>query len=400
MAVHYYRALFISSILLAGAHAAAQWQAVGGGGDSYGVVAHEGALYAGKLGLPIRISTDHGDTWTDVNTGITETSNWWLASEQGALFCGTQFGASFRSTDDGATWNNIGLVGGARGFVDHNDTLYACQWYSGEVDYSTDGGATWQDTEPMAGGAGFWPMISVNGDLLVGAQTGGIQRITHSADTWATSNTGLISTEVYSFTLMGNVLFAGTGTSGGTGGGVYRSDDFGATWTPSGLDGNIVYALYSTDTMLLAGTSGGGVYMSTDTGATWTTFNNGLTATQVVRLTSDGVYLYAGTLGGGVFRYGISLGVEGQQEQAIGISAYPVPCGGSLTTAINLVAPVELTAQLLDATGRVVAEQREGRKPTGTHQLSWNVEALAPGFYSCRVLAGDGQGSVRVVVQR
>lgn len=394
MTAPYFRMIAFCPLLLLVADMAAQWQYVGVAGSTYGIVAHNGALYAGSQGGPVRRSTDHGVTWTDANTGITESSNWWLASEQGALFCGTQFGAAFRSVDDGATWQNIGLAG-ARGFVSHNDTLYACQWGGGGVDLSVDSGLTWQDTEPITGLSGLWPMISAGGYLFVGGQTGGVQRIASSTDTWATMNTGLTSTEVYSFERMGNVLFLGTGSTGG----VFRSDDLGATWTASGMSGFTNYALHAMDSLLFAGTSNGGVYLSTDTGATWTAFNNGLANLQVARLTSDGVYLYAGTLGGGLYRYGITTGLNDVRARTVGISAYPVPCDGRLTTTVQLQVAADVNASLLDATGKVVAEQHRGRMPAGTHPLTWNVDQLAPGLYGCRVVAGAHRGFVQVVVE-
>jgi hypothetical protein len=395
MHLHDIRPLLLSCVLLVGARAAAQWQPLDVTGSVYGIVDHQGALFAGTYNGTVQRSIDHGDTWTVANTGIADGSNWWLASEQGVVFCGTQFGAAFRSTDDGATWENIGLVGGARGFIEHNDTLYTCQWYSGEVDYSSDGGSTWQDTEAIGGLFGLWPMISLNGDLLVGGQSGGIRRITYSTDAWAASNTGLPVNEVYSFSLVGDVLFAGLGSSGG----VYRSDDFGATWTASGLSGNVVYALHTVDSLLFAGTSNGGMYMSDDTGATWTAFNDGLTTLQVARLTSDGVYLYAGTLGGGLFRHGLTVGVDELRAQPVGLNAYPVPCTDILTTTIHLTLDDDLHAQLIDATGKVVAEQRRGRMPAGPHTLTWNVDHLASGPYGCRVITGTQQGYVQVVVE-
>jgi hypothetical protein len=139
--------------------------------------------------------------------------------------------------------------------------------------------------------------------------------------------------------------------------------------------------------------------MSSDSGATWTAFNTGLNSLQVARLTDDGVYLYAGTLGGGVNRYGITTDVAEQRDRTIGISAYPVPCDGMVHHGHRTGCRLRDHRQVLDAAGRVVAEQRTGVRPAGPHQLIWNLEAVAPGLYTCRVVAGAVQGSVRVVVE-
>ncbi|MBK9276375.1 MAG: exo-alpha-sialidase [Flavobacteriales bacterium] len=363
----------------------AQWQPVGAVGNTYAIVAHQGALFAGNLGGPIRRSTDHGDTWTDVNTGITEASNWWLSSAQGALFCGTQFGPAFRSTDDGASWQDIGLSG-ARGFAVHNDTLYACQWYGGQVDHSADGGLTWQDTEPISGSGGFWPLISAGGHLFAGGQSGGVHRISHSAEPWTASNNGLTSTEVYAFERMGDVLFAGTGN----GGGVFRSDDLGATWTASGMSGSITYALHAVGGLLFAGTSGGGVHLSTDSGATWTPYTNGLTNLQVVRLTSDGVYLYAGTLGGGVFRDGLTLGqAEVEPTNAAEVTVFPVPAGDRAHVRWDGHSIVRY--ELCTTVGALA---QRGSPAAGDIPL----DAVAPGAYVLKVEDANGhRRTVRLV---
>lgn len=380
------RTILLSAFVATGAGASAQWQQVGPNGSAYGIVAHNGALYAGMQGDSIRRSIDHGSTWTAVNTGITEPSNWWLASAQGVLFCGTQFGAAFRSADDGTSWQNIGLDG-ARGFVEHNDTLYACQWYNDQVQFSTDAGLTWQPTATVTGPGNLWPLISANGSLFVGGQTGGIQHIAHSADTWTTGNTGLVSTEVYAFAVLGNVLFAGTGNSGGSGGGVFRSVDNGATWSPSGVDGHTVYALHAMDSLLFAGTYQAGVFMSTDTGATWTAFNNGLTNQLVARITDDGEYLYAGTLGNGVYRYGTdSIGQAiGEHIATDALSVYPVPASDRVN--VQWTGHRAVSYLLRTASGAVA--QRGNVTGNGIA-----MDALPPGLYFLEV--HDGKGAVRM----
>ena len=106
-------------------------------------------------------------------------------------------------------------------------------------------------------------------------------------------------------------LFAGTA---GTGYGVFKSTNGGASWSAVGLTDLWVPALalspgYTTDQTLFAGTAGtyGGVFKSTDGGASWSAVNSGLTNLDVLALalspgyTSDHT-IFAGTYGGGVFK--------------------------------------------------------------------------------------------------
>ena len=73
-----------------------------------------------------------------------------------------------------------------------------------------------------------------------------------------------------------NVLYAAAGDDGQEGGGVFKSIEFGTSWTPvnSGFTSSRVMALAMTKSggvnALLAGTLHGGVFMSTDGGGNWT----------------------------------------------------------------------------------------------------------------------------------
>ncbi|HYK42545.1 MAG TPA: hypothetical protein VE007_09150, partial [Thermoanaerobaculia bacterium] len=104
-----------------------------------------------------------------------------------------------------------------------------------------------------------------------------------------------------------DILYAGVGRPGTTGGAVYKTTNAGATWTlaNNGLPDRAVQVLVI-DTgfpaTIYAGTNGAGVFRSRDGAATWEPASAGLTSTviQSLAVARSGI-VYAGT-GDGVFR--------------------------------------------------------------------------------------------------
>jgi photosystem II stability/assembly factor-like uncharacterized protein len=100
-----------------------------------------------------------------------------------------------------------------------------------------------------------------------------------------------------------STLYAGAG-----GGGVFKSSNGGASWSPAnmGLTNTVVTALKidpSAPATLYVGTDGGGVFKSSDGAGSWTAVNTGLTNARVFALAIDPsapATLYAGTFGAGV----------------------------------------------------------------------------------------------------
>jgi photosystem II stability/assembly factor-like uncharacterized protein len=101
------------------------------------------------------------------------------------------------------------------------------------------------------------------------------------------------ATVALAFAVSGGDLFAGTQD-----GGVLRSTDGGAHWTPvnNDLPDVFVRALAVSGTKLFAGTFGSGVFLSTDHGAGWTAVNTNLPGANVQALTVSGLNLFAGFL--------------------------------------------------------------------------------------------------------
>lgn len=388
----------LSLLLLLPFSADAQWEPIQNSGSYYSVCVHDGALFAGRFNELMRMSSDHGDSWTTINDGITNDSNWWLSSVGDALYCGTQFGDAFRLDDGSSTWSGIGQ-NSARGFAAHNDTLYACTWYSSTVSWSVNGGATWTPTAALTGTGGLWPMISVNGYLFVGRQGGGVHRLASSTGAWTAVNNGLPTSPIaYALEAIDGELLMG-GTTG-----VYRSTDNGANWTTSsqGLTGT-VYALHARDSLVFAGLDGGGVLLSLDSGHTWSSLNAGILATNIVAFASDDLYLYAGTLGGGLMRFPFSelpLAIGSKPAASLEAALTPNPLVPGSTLRLRLKESGSVTVTVLDAMGRTVLQQAYGHLPQGLHLLPFNPAGLAPGEYACMIQAGDARMTVKAVLER
>lgn len=75
----------------------------------------------------------------------------------------------------------------------------------------------------------------------------------------------------------------------------------------NGLYGGHIYALLATsDGTLYAGTEGGGIFRSENRGNTWTAINAGLANLSIYSLAVMGKTLFAGTNGVGIFYASLS----------------------------------------------------------------------------------------------
>lgn len=91
----------------------------------------------------------------------------------------------------------------------------------------------------------------------------------------------------YCFAVSDSNLFAGTSS------GVFLSTNNGTNWTAvnAGLTNTFVYSLTLSGSNLFAGTIGDGVFLSTNNGTSWTAVNNGLSNKDVRYLTVGGTNL-------------------------------------------------------------------------------------------------------------
>ena len=107
--------------------------------------------------------------------------------------------------------------------------------------------------------------LTVAGPHLLAGFESGVFRSSDRGNTWIHPRIGQSDyPSVLSLATRNSTVFAGTG-----GGGVYRSADYGLTWTQAGLIGEHVTSIVPLEVSLLAVTGSNGVFRSVDEGATW-----------------------------------------------------------------------------------------------------------------------------------
>jgi hypothetical protein len=287
-------------------------------------------LFAGTLLGGVYLSSDNGNSWSDVNFGLGYKNVHTLAVKDTNLFAGTDDGVFlspaygtywipvsagltnmhintlavidtnlyagtneglFISANNGTSWAPTGLTEITVRDVAVIDTILFVSTSSSGILRSTDKGAKWDtisnpDMEPSV------PALAVIGTDLFAGTHQGIYRTPTNGTYWIPANTGLTNKDVEALYVRGTDLFAGTY------GGVYRSTNSGVSWTErnTGLKTTAVSSLVTSDDDLYAGTRNG-VYHSNNSGNSWTL----LAPDWVFSITFDGTNLYAGTWGQLVF---------------------------------------------------------------------------------------------------
>ena len=271
--------------------------------------APKGVLFAGTEGAGVFRSTDRGDSWTPLNTGLHfEPGEGFtgvpaLVQKGDTLYAGTRR-TLYASTDGGNTWHRVSNFQeheSISGIVVIGDRIYVGTLNTG-VWYSDDDGDSWLQVND-----GFGPMsireLSSIGTTLVAGTKGGVFRKRRDEDELTSINDDFIGHQVDSFAAMEDLLYVGGYI--GNRAELFKSNDEGDSWvpiTPKEMQ-HTVEALAVFGPTLYAGTYGSGVFRSDDSGDTWTAVNDGLTDRTVsALLVVNEDTVFAGTLVGGIFR--------------------------------------------------------------------------------------------------
>ena len=340
------------------------------GSNIYGATGFKGGFYT---------SSDLGQNWT---APISFPSGEYIVSifySNGYLYLGGSNG-NYRSSDGGITWNQmLTLKDNARVYMKFESDLYVGT-FGGGVYKSSDLGNTW--TQYTSGMFNLYVSeLAHDNESIYAANAGGLFKSDDMGVNWSdmTSSIGapLLSSVVYD----GKYVLIGSHYSG-----VYRSSDGGVTWFPAneGLMTHDIRSLYVVGNIIFLGCSSGSYY-SLDHGATWIDYNSGFTSSYYIQsYIGVGSDLFCGTNTDGIWKRNISelLGIKNDLE--ISIHVYPNPSNGKFTFFQNKVKNVDI--KIYTSVGRLIYKTNSQDR-----QIYIDLSEEAKGVYIVRITDDNNQ---------
>ncbi len=249
-------------------------------------------IYAGTSGASLFRSRDGGGHWSPVRQGLPEGEGIRelviAPSDPARLYIEVTNQEFYRSSDEGTHWEAIG-----QGLPQSIEIPAHYSLAAGPVVPAGDG--------PIIG----TPVVdAVSADRVYIPTSLGVYRSLDAGDTWVAANEGLTDLDVRSL-----VTFAPTTVLAATAGGaVFRSTDGADTWemqTGQGLPGSSLSNLVLAGPTLYVSARDEGVFRSNNFGASWAAAGNGLPDANTSALyvdPEDPRVLYARVFDSGIFR--------------------------------------------------------------------------------------------------
>jgi hypothetical protein len=378
----------------------AQWvpQTLASGGIVLGLGMEDSTLYAGTFvnltqGGLYR-SSDYGDSWISIDSGLTNKKVFSLAVKDHHLFVGTDSGGMFLSTDRGSSWATLS------GFFEYETVsslvaddahLYAAT--HGRLLVSEDNGSAWNPIAlPVLGGA--ITSLAVRDSLLVlGTWGNGVLVSTNRGRDWSGDTlkpdrfitaVGIGERGIVAGTV-NEVLFEsvnqGRDWKGiGGGGGTYHSSS-----------GIAAYVIVSVGSTLVVG-AGQGVVVGTYKDSSWTFTNTG--CSNVHSLAFGGPYLFAGGSLGDFWRRPLEEIVSSVKMPPAESPSrfrleqnYPNPFNPVTKITFELPSNGPAVLKIFDLVGREIQTLFDGFFSAGTYTVAFDGSHLSTGVYVYRLTA-------------
>jgi len=268
-------------------------------------------LYVGTYGGGVFKSINGGSSWLAMNNGISFPYIYTLAVSKTSpqnVYAGTN-GGLFRSSNGGSTWGSVGtgiLPDEIRKvLVDPNnaDTVYVMGGYD-SLYKTVDGGATWTNiVSALPQNYGIVDMIidPSSSSTLYLATYSGLYKSINAGSTWVVSYSGYGISGVSVSPAQPSTIYINTF------GGVFRSTNSGSGWSQmsSGYSGNGIVADLFASGRVYSSDYSGSLMISADGGASWSSLSiNGTNSNATIQTfaidPNNTQVIYAGSTTGSI----------------------------------------------------------------------------------------------------
>ena len=380
----------------------AQWVAINNGFGGYPYVSSIAVsgtnIFIGTGGNGVYLSTNNGNNWSAVNTGLTNQNIKALAANGSNLFAGTNGGGIFLSTNNGNNWspvnNGLGTNLNILSFGISGTKMYAGCDFGGGIFVSTNNGSSWTPLDSGLTNTNVYAFAFSGTNIFAGTYNG-VFLSSNNGISWADVSAPLSYPTVRSLAVSGTNVFAATQFSG-----MLFSPNTGGPWAPknNGMDStDWAMAVIVNGTKILVGSDGGGVFESTNNGNSWVTENIGLTNTDVYSLAVCGTNVFAGTWGGGMFRQPLSqlTGISEINNPNSEILISPNPTTGIFTIHTEGTNIKEI--KVFDIIGNEILSFDKLRM---TQSETIDVSGFAKGIYFLQITVDSAGSPTKNVVNK
>lgn len=354
-----------------------------------------GNVIAGADDIGVFQSSDRGSTWAYTGLNLLAIRSIATGNDRRIFVGGYESGGRiFHSSDLGNSWilsdtaltqdhqvNSIAL--------NSDGTVFAGMGGGGVIK-SYDGGDHWIQTG-LSNAIVYKVISSTNGSLL--ACGGNLYRSVDYGSSWSLDTNGIGNAAIQTLTSASDGdLYAGGGS-----GNVYRSTNDGNSWTRIriGLTNQLIYSIVVSNMgKVFASTAGDGIFMSTNRGENWIAENSGLSVRVIWSLSIDSNgYLYAGTFGESVYRSTspvTSIQIGGYEAPlTFSLSQnYPNPFNPATNFQFSIANFQFVSLSVFNVLGEHVAKIVSEQLPPGTYTRQWDASRLASGVYYYSLTAG------------
>lgn len=282
------------------------------------LVTESGTLLSGTYRSGIFRSVNKGESWDPVGFENNVYIFKIIQTSDGRIFASATFASEgspedtqtgvFISEDDGLTWQQTSItdekIKGV--FNPKPGIIFASGTGENSFYRSLDNGLSWStNVSGLPNTIPISAIVELKGNLFASlgdpqdaARTigGGIYKSVDEGLTWLKSDDGISqNTKVSDLTLVGNTLFVSTGYPIHIGDrGVFKSDDFGQTWQPTGLNDSQLRLIRPTSRkQLIAGSNVSSIFISNNKGESWLQTGKEIENWSVYQVVENNNYLFA-----------------------------------------------------------------------------------------------------------